>query len=84
MQVLRAEGSLEVARLLRNVADEVEAGSGSLDGRRVGFSGSLKAVVQFPDEEGVDATLVSIRISHPDAGQWDLTRLQQALARPGD
>jgi hypothetical protein len=84
MRVVRVEGAVEVARLLRTLADEVEDGTGDIDGHEVNVSGSVRAVVEFPDDDLGEVTLLDLHLLHPTPGVWSPTELESAMAHPGD
>lgn len=84
MRVLRAEGAYEVARLLRSLADQIERGNATVDGVEVDLSRSLRAIVEFPDTEGTEVTLLDVHLLHPTPGVWNLTELSSAMSHPGD
>lgn len=84
MQVVEVSGTAEVATLLRQLASEIERGAVDLEGRSLGLSRSLKAVVELTDGTSGDVSLVDVRLLHPAPDAWDLKQLQQALAHPGD
>ena len=83
MEVLRVRGASEVAKLLRGLADQIERGAVSIDGRPVDVSQSPEAVLSLANE-GQDVSLVAVRLEHHPPAAWDLTELQQAMAHPGD
>jgi len=85
MRVLEVQGETEVARWLRDLADEIERGVADVDGHHVEVSATLRAVVEFPDDsEGGEVTLLDIHLEHPTPKNWALTELIQSLAHPGD
>ena len=73
MRVVRADGTGEVADLLRALADQVEQ-----------TIPSIEAVVEFPDEGDTESTVLEVRLLHPRPQRWNLTVLESALGRPGD
>jgi hypothetical protein len=84
MPVLEVQGETAVARLLRDLADEIERGSADVDGRHVDVSALLRAVVEFPDDSEGEITLLDIHLEHPTPKNWALTELMRSLAHPGD
>lgn len=84
MQLLRVEGAVAVARLLRALADEVEAGAADVDGHHVELAVPLHAVVEAPNDAREQATVIDVRLMHPSARAWDIKRLRLAMTRPGD
>ena len=82
MEVLRVRGAVDVARLLRNLADQIDHKAVNIDGRPIALSESLEAVLDSATEQG-DISLINIRLEHPSPAAWDLANLQQEMARPG-
>ena len=82
--MLEVAGAKEAARLLRALADEVEAGEVDLDGRRLELAPSMVATVEVPDDLTEEATVVDIRLVRPPRHPLDLRTLRLALSRPGD
>jgi hypothetical protein len=84
VQVLEVAGAKEAARLLRALADEVEAGEVDLEGRRLELAPSMVATVEVPDDLTEEATVVDIRLVRPARHPLDLRTLRLALSHPGD
>jgi hypothetical protein len=84
MRVLEAQGTGEVARLLRALAKQVEQGTAVIGGRSVDVSTSLRAVVDFPEETPGKCTRLDLHLWHPTPPAWDAMQLRIALAHPGD
>lgn len=73
MRVVQADGTGNVATLLRALADQVEE-----------TFPSIRAVVQFPEETDTDTTALEVRLLHSSPRRWNLTELESALSHPGD
>lgn len=73
-----------MAGLLRALADEVEAGLVEVNGHKVELGPLLRATVEVPDDPQEEATVVDVRLAHPNAQIFDLAQLRAALAHPGD
>jgi hypothetical protein len=84
VHVLEVAGARDVARLLRALADEIEAGEVDVDGRRLELAPSLLATVEVPDDLADEATVVDIRLVRPARHPLDLKALRLALSHPGD
>jgi len=80
---MRVTGVHEVAQLLRTIADEVERQAVDVEGHAIGLSESLEAVIQVADGVKGEVNRIDVRLEQTHAA-WDLNRLQQALAHPGD
>ena len=84
MQVLRADGSHDVAVLLRNLADAIEDRTLAFEGLPVRIADSPEAVVHVQEGGLREITLIEIRLEQAAPGLWNLTELRQTLAHPGD
>jgi hypothetical protein len=73
MRMVRAEGAMEVAGLLRALTREVEVGPES-----------VTAEIEFPATGDLESTLIQVRLLHPQPRRWNLTELESALSHPGD
>lgn len=82
MEVLRVRGAVDVARLLRNLADQIDHKAVNVDGQPIALSESLEAIVDLANERS-DVSLIDVRLEHPSPAAWDLTKLQQEMAHPG-
>lgn len=81
---MNVRGPNSVAGLLRALADDVESGLVGVDGHEVELGPVLRATVEVPDDPQETATVVDVRLVHPNAEGWELTRLRAALSHPGD
>jgi hypothetical protein len=84
MRVLEAQGTKEVARLLRALAEEVERGTAEIDGRVFDVSSSLRALIEFPEDANGEVTRLDLHLWHPAPTVWDLTELRIAMSHSGD
>jgi hypothetical protein len=84
MRVLEAQGTKEVACLLRALAKEVEQGSAEVAGHEVDVSSSLRAAVDFSDDGSGECTRLDLHLWHPTPPAWDPMELRIALSHPGD
>ncbi len=80
MRVLVAEGAGEVARLLRALADEVEAEAAGPPSRSGDAAGPVRAMLEVVDATGGEVVQMEVRLTHPFPRAWDLTRLRVAMA----
>jgi hypothetical protein len=84
MRVLEAEGTKDVARLLRALAKQVERGGAMIAGQQVDVSSSLRAAVDFSDDGSGECTRLDLHLWHPTPPAWDARELRIALSHPGD
>jgi hypothetical protein len=84
MRLVEAQGTTDVARLLRALAEEVERGTAEIDGRAFDVSSSLQAVIEFPEDAEGEVTQLDLHLWHPAPAAWDLTELLSAMSHPGD
>ena len=73
MRIVRAEGTADVAAVLRALSDQIDAGFPNIE-----------AVIDFPEDGDPEYTRLELRLIHPRASKWNLVQLQAALAHPGD
>ena len=84
MRVLEAQGTTEVASLLRALAEKVERGTAVIDGRVFDVSSSCRAVIEYPEDANEEVTELDLHLWHPAPKAWDLTALCSAMSHPGD
>jgi hypothetical protein len=84
MRVLEAQGTTEVARLLRALAEGVERGTAAIGGRAFDVSSSLRAVIEYPEHAKGEVTQLDLHLCHPAPAAWDLTELHSEMSHPGD
>lgn len=69
----RADGSGTAAAALRQLADRIEQDFPA-----------AHAVIEWPDDAGVEIGAVEVTLVAARPVHWDLVQLRSALARPGD
>jgi hypothetical protein len=75
---------MEVARLLRALAEEVERGSARIDGHVFEVSSSLRAVVECPDDAADEISQFDVHLWHPGQQAWEPKEMRIAMSHPGD
>jgi hypothetical protein len=73
MRIIRAEGPAAVAKVLRELADQIQADAPI-----------IHAVVSLPDEVQSGEEVLELRLRHPATHRWNLVELNAALSHPGD
>jgi hypothetical protein len=84
MRVLVAQGAVEVAGLLRALAEDVEQGTAEVGGYSVDVSRSLRATVDLSDDGSGVCTRLDLHLWRPTPPAWDAKELRMALSHPGD
>lgn len=84
MRLAEARGAEDVARLLRDLADEIEQMTFKMEGRAIRLADSLEAVVDVAAHVEQDVSRIDIRLEHPAPAVWDVSELRQAMTHPGD
>jgi hypothetical protein len=74
VQNLRADGSHDVAVLLRNLADAIEHRTLAFEGLPLRIADSPEAVVDLQEGGLREIALIEIRLEQAAPGRWNLTR----------